>query len=185
LLGAAGPLGGCADLNREGLIAQRDRAAALQADLAARVESLDQAAAALPAGSPERAEFEAQARAAEAQRAALEAILVRADQVLAEADDPTHPVTRTAQTVAGWLPEPVRSPVLLGAALLATVLRARQLKKGASSIARSIEKAMANDPTMKEALVRNAATIRSIQTPTAQRIVDEATKPGRTLSLPI
>jgi hypothetical protein len=87
--------------------------------------------------------------------------------------------------LAPLLPAPWRAPLLLGAALFVSLARARRLKRGAASIARSIGKAMDADPALREAMARNAALIRSVQTETASRIIDESDSARRMIRLPI
>jgi hypothetical protein len=74
-----------------------------------------------------------------------------------------------------FVPEPVRTPLVLGGALVASLARARQLRAAAASVAKGIQAAMNDDPAFAESFKRHATTFRAIQTASAQRIVDEAT----------
>lgn len=88
-------------------------------------------------------------------------------------------------TLAALLPEPVRLPVALGTALVLSLARARQLKQAAASIAKSVDLAARADPDLRDRLEASATTLRSAQTPTAGRIVDEATGTKPMLKLPV
>jgi len=163
----------------------RDRAAEARSAIAAEADRLESLLARLPETAPERPHAEAALAEAAARVAALDAALLRLEQVLAEAREPTDGLTRAAELLSGILPEPFAAPVLLGGALAATLLRARQLKSGAASIARSIEIATAADPALAERFRAHASTLRATQTATARRIVDEIQRPATTLALPI
>jgi len=182
------PLGaapGCADFTPDDARAFRDQAAHVRDDLAARAGELEALRETYPEGTPERADLEAAIDGAAAKAAALDAAISRMDLVLAEADAPTDGLAVAARDLGAYLPEPARLPLLLAGALGATLLRARQLKKGAGSIARSLSTAMKGDPELQTAVARNADTLRTIQTPTARRIVDEHTKDTPMIRLPI
>jgi hypothetical protein len=97
--------------------------------------------------------------------------------VIEEASRPTDPLTSAVGAVAPFLPEPARLPVLLGAALLVTLARAAQLKRGTASIVRGIQKAIDEDQQFRDTFKRHANTFRTIQTAAARRIVDETTRP--------
>ncbi len=180
---AAGLLGGCVDM--AAVETMRQSAAQARDDLAGQVEALESLRETFPDGSPEAADADALAAAASAKVAAIEAAIARIDQTLAEANNPSDGLTRAAQGVSPLLPEPVRLPLVLGAALAATLLRAGQLKRGAASMARSINKALESDGEFRQAFARHADTLRSIQTRTAQRIVDQASAKRTLPALPI
>ncbi len=123
--------------------------------------------------------LEPQVRAALARSRALEAAASAAveqvDLVLKEATDPESPVAQTVNGLSPWIPEPARLPIALGLALAAALGRSVQLKRGMVSIARSFQKALEEDPALQERFRQHANTFRAIQTPAAQRIVDEVT----------
>lgn len=162
----------------------RDQTAAARANVAAQLASLEQTQTSIPPGTPERSEADAAIALANAKLAALDAAVLHADLVLQEMTHPTDSLTQGVGSIAPFLPAPAQGPALLGAALIATLLRAHQVRKGAGSIAASIQKAM-GDPAFKQAFEAQANTIRSIQTPAARRIVDQETRPGTGLKLPI
>jgi hypothetical protein len=170
-------LPGCADIPRTIAQAQawRDDASAARDRLNAEIDALASARPAVPDGSARAAELDAALAVATTRAAALDAAVRHADLILTEMTTPADGLTRGVSALSPFLPAPAQGPALLGAALLATLLRAHQVKKGAGSIVASIEKAMA-DPDFQAAFDRHAATIRSIQTPTARRIVDEITR---------
>lgn len=179
-------LGACADIPRT--LAQasawRDEAARARDGVAQDLGALEAARATVPDADPNAPDLYAALALARAKLQTLDAAVAHADLVLGEMANPSDALTQGVDALAPFLPAPARGPALLGAALLATLVRARQLRKGAGSIAASIQKAL-GDPDFRAAFDRHAATIRSIQTPTARRIVDEVTKPGPMLRSPI
>ncbi|MEZ6242513.1 MAG: hypothetical protein R3B57_05660 [Phycisphaerales bacterium] len=176
-------LGGCMDMG--GVEAMRETAANARDQLAAEVEALENLRETFPDGTPEAIETDTLLAAGSAKVAAIEAAIARIDQTLAEANNPSDGLTLTAQGVSPLLPEPVRLPLVLGAALAATLLRAGQLKRGAVSMAKSINKALESDGELSQAFARHADTLRSIQTRTAQRIVDQVSGKTALPALPI
>ncbi len=181
-------LGGC-----EGLpdaVALRDRAGSLRevarAEVVAQrgvVEQMRQAGA--DPDSPGMRDAAAVLVQMEAHAKTLDAAVGELDALIAEASDPTHPISEGVELISRSLPEPLRSPVVLGGALLAMAVRANRLRAALASVAHSIEKAKQNDEQFRRSFKENASTIRSIQTPTARSIVDAATSQGFTLSLPL
>lgn len=176
---------GCADVAQTMAAADavRHEAAAARDRLAADLAGLERSRDALPPDAP-APDLDAAIAGVRARVAALDAAVLHADRVLAEMAEPADGLTRLVGAAGPWLPDPVRGPALLGAALLATLLRARQVRKGAGSIVASIQNAL-KDPDFRAAFDRHADAIRSIQTPTARRIVDEVTRPGPMLRSPI
>ncbi|MCL4221552.1 MAG: hypothetical protein KJZ65_09285 [Phycisphaerales bacterium] len=115
----------------------------------------------------------------------LDRAIVALDRVLETEQSPDGIVQQIVSETAPLLPEPLRSPALLVGALVAAVFRASQLKRAAGSIAVSIAKAAEKDEQFRSAIQRHADTLRSVQTPTAKRIVDERTHEGFMLRLPV
>lgn len=181
-------LGGC-----EGLpdaVALRERAGAMQeavrADVNAQREVLEQMKqAGAELSSPGVREAAATLAQMEAHARTLDAAVGELDALITEASHPTHPISEGVELISRSLPEPLRSPVVLGGALLALAVRANRLRAALASVAQSIEKAKQNDEQFRRSFKENASTIRSIQTPTARSIVDAATSQGFTLSLPL
>jgi hypothetical protein len=173
---------GCADLGldqfQSELVMLRDQLAEDQVAWEQRLDSL-------PSNDPAVPLLEAQRATAAAQRSMVEAALAQADLIRDEAENPTDPIGSLIGAVVPWLPEPVRTPLVLGSALVLTAARARQLKKGAVSIATSLRRVMADDPQFAEKLREHAGTLRAIQTPTAARIVDETDTKRQLVRLPI
>jgi hypothetical protein len=62
---------------------------------------------------------------------------------------------------------------VLTVGLATSLVRSRQLREAASSIARSIDKALEEDAKLAERFRQHASTLRTIQTPLAKKIVDE------------
>ena len=168
------PLGGCADL--QGAIAQttqwRDQAQVLRDELEGRLVDLEMQRRALPDGSPQGAQIDAAIALARTKVRALETGIAHADLVLDEARRPTDGLTRLAEGLSGWVPAPAQGPLVLGAALIATLVRSRQLKQGAASIIRSIEHVRNRDEQFNDLFGRHADAIRTIQTPAARKLVD-------------
>ena len=77
-----------------------------------------------------------------------------------------------AHGVSSWVPAPIQGPLVLGAALIATLARSRQLKESSKSIVNSIAHVLERDEQFRSIFQSHADTIRSIQTPGARRIVD-------------
>ncbi|MFI4898008.1 MAG: hypothetical protein ACIARR_09300 [Phycisphaerales bacterium JB059] len=174
---------GCADLTH--IHELRDRATRARESMLEREIQLEALREQYPDQSPEAIEIDASLAQTRALIEALTAATRRIDQTLDEAQRPTDGLTHAARGLGAFLPEPLRLPLLLGAALGATLIRSGQLKKGAISIARSIEKAKQTDGALREAIARNAGTLRTIQTPTARRLVDLAQSGNPRVSLPI
>lgn len=126
----------------------------------------------------------AASRAAEL-RGALASAVDRLDSAIAEAASPTDSLTVLSRSAGEFVPPPYRLPLVLAAALVATGVRARALKRGAVSIAKSLDAAMARSPVLAEAFAAESATVRSVQTPTAARVVDESDASRRLVRLPI
>ncbi|MDX2130732.1 MAG: hypothetical protein SFY69_01610 [Planctomycetota bacterium] len=137
---------------------------------------------------PERLRTVSQVELLRARRAELDRALADLDAEhaawLADAD-PEDPLARALRDATPRLPDPLSTPVLLGGALLAAALRARQLKTALVSVAESIEKAKQTDDVFRERFAQAAPTIRSIQTPAARRIVDTVTSEGFHMRLPL
>jgi len=168
LLGSA--FAGCVDLGQ--VESMRSEAVKLREALQADTRQWESRVASLPETDPLRADAQAALAAARARLMAVDVAVLELDQIIKEARNPSDPIVSLS---APLLPEPLRSPFLLGGALLAMVARTVQLKRGMASIARSFDKAMQDDEQLRAGVKRNANTIRSIQTPTAQKIVDQVT----------
>jgi hypothetical protein len=154
---------------------------ALEAD-AARWEN---EASGLPPDDPALPALLAQAADARAREQTLAAGLARIDEIIAEAENPTDPVSQTVDAATPLLPVSLRGPLVLGAAALVAVLRAWRLKSGLASVARGLTTAMREDEEFRACFARHANTFRATQTPTAKRVVDEVTAPKRLLALPV
>lgn len=175
--------GGCADT--ESLRAFRGEASALHEALRADADRWEEQAAQVPPDDPTRPQVLAEAAGARARQQLVASGLARIDEVLAEASNPTDPLSETVGAAAPLLPISLRGPLVLGAAALVTALRAWRLKAGLSSVARGLAAAMREDEEFRACFTRHANTFRSTQTPTAKRVVDEVTSPKPLLALPI
>jgi len=169
----------------EGLVAVRDEAARTRAQIAEDRDGLLSAAAALPVGSVQRARVEGLAAERTTQESAFARVIERLDAASATGSDAAGTIESGASILAPLFPPGAQLPLLLGAGFAASVWRAVRLKKSAASIAEGLEKAMMGDVGLRDGLKRNAATLRSVQTPTAQRIVDEVKRARPMVRLPL
>ena len=164
----------------------RDRAAEARDEISAEVELLEAAAGALPDGDPRAARASEALASARSREAAIKEALERLDVLLAEAEQPTDTLSGLAHGVSSLVPAPFQAPILLAAGLGVSLFRAGQLKRSAGSIAASFEEVMRRDPAFKDSVQKHADVLRSVQTGTARRIVDETVKQDRPLlKLPI
>ncbi len=181
-LGLTLPLSGCVDSAQ--LAALREQAVAVRSELATEVHRLETDAQVQ--SDPVLAEASGQAATALAERLSeIDQAIAALDRVLAAEQSPDALIQQIAGEAVPLLPEPLRSPALLVGALLASLFRASQLKRAAGSIAISIAKAAEKDEQFRSAIQRHADTLRSVQTPTAKRIVDERLHEGFMLRLPV
>ncbi|GAB4384088.1 MAG: hypothetical protein Kow0022_05600 [Phycisphaerales bacterium] len=176
-------LGGCVDHAR--LAALRDQAALVRDELQTEVARLEQASQSEGAGPEVREAASAAAVELRERLASLDQAITTLDEVASSAQTPDMLINQLTSQAVPLLPEPFRSPALLLGALAAALFRAGQLKRAAGSIAASIAKAAEKDEQFRSAIQRHADTLRSMQTPTAKRIVDERTRDGFMLRLPI
>lgn len=165
--------GGCVSVAE--VQALRDETAGLRQRFEAQAQQWAQVLAQLPAGDPRRIEAEAALQAARAGAAVSDAGVRRLDAVLARANDENDTLVAAVRAVAERLPGPAGGTLLVAAAAVAALLRAAQLKRALASVARGIEKAKQEDEQFRLAFARQANTFRAIQTPTAQRLVDQVT----------
>lgn len=179
------PIVGCADL--QGAIAQtsawRDEASTLRADLTKQLNSLQLEQQHTPPGSATSTQLESRIKLVQAKHAALDAAIAQADEVLREAQQPTDALTTIAHGVSAWVPAPAQGPLVLGAALIATLARSRQLKQSSTSIIQSISHVLERDEQFRSLFSKHSDTIRSIQTPAARKLVDQ-TQQRRTPVIP-
>jgi hypothetical protein len=79
----------------------------------------------------------------------------------------------TGDDLLDLIPGPWKVAAVLTVGLATSLVRSRQLREAASSIARSIDKALEEDAKLAERFRQHASTLRTIQTPLAKKIVDE------------
>lgn len=168
------PLFGCAGIAETIEQTEHWRARANDAKLSAESDLAELVAQreSFPNDSSQAGLIDAVIARAQAKIAMLDAAIVHADMVLKEAQNPSDGLTKITTQLVPFLPVPAQAPLLLGAALLATIARSQQLKTGTKSIIQSIQHAMNNDEVFSSAFRANADTIRTIQTPLARRMVD-------------
>jgi len=163
----------------------RESAARGRTDLSATIAAAESVLATLSETDPGRDDLARDIQTSRAAREAVDAAIRQIDLAVAEAISPTDSLTMGLRAIGESVPEPARAPLLLGGALLVTVVRAARLKAALISVARSIEKAKAVDESFHERFRAHAPTFRSVQTPTAKKIIDEATKNTFVLRFPV
>ena len=171
-------LTGCTDL--QGALSQatswRDHAQQIQSDLQAQNAELISLRASLPTDSPHAIELDNTIAQAQVKTQLLASAIAQADLIINEATNPTDTLTRATNVISPWIPAPAQGPVVLGAALIATLLRSRNLKENANSIIRSIEHLTRNDQDFEQLFKKHADTIRTIQTPGARKMIDSTVR---------
>ncbi len=170
-------VGGCAGVGQsvEQLSAMREQAAGVQSDLQTQLDELELMRESFPDQSDGAESIDALMAQLGAKLAVVEAAIVHADQVIATVENPDDPLSIAARAVSPWVPAPVQAPLVLGAALVATVLRSRSVASGSRSIVESINHVIKKDESFKAAFNSNADTIRTIQTPGARKQVNKWT----------
>jgi hypothetical protein len=172
---------GCTSL--EEVAANRLAAAGLRDEVHQATQAWQDRLAQMTQDDPRRASAQAELTASAAKESALDAAIARIDALLAEAKNPSDPLTQAAGGLSPLIPEPFRSPLLLGAALTASLVRGQRLKTGLVSVAKGIDKAMRDDPEFAKKFRDHAPLFRSVQTPTAKRLIDRATRPTPIITL--
>ena len=170
-------LSGCADL--QDLQQFRSSAAGLHGELAAETKALEKRLESTAPDDPARPDIEAGLARAKAKEAAAQAAIEQVDLVVERVAHPDDPLGQGVQLLSPYLPAPVQVPLALGAALVVSVLRGVQLKKGLTSIATGLEKAMEEDESLRTKVKEHAATFRSIQTSEAKKAVDRVQRARR------
>jgi len=170
-------LAGCAGIGQsiDQLGSMREQAAQIQGDLQNQLDELALMRESIPDNSAQGNSIDALISQAHAKLAIVEAAIVHTDQVIESVTNPSDPLTIAADAVSPWVPAPIQAPLVLGAALLASLMRSRALSTGTKSIVESINHVLKKDESFKAAFVANADTIRTIQTPTARKIVNKWT----------
>ncbi len=168
-IGACAPLGQSIDR----LSTMREQASEIRADLQSQIDELELMRESFPDGSDQRIGIEGLMAQVHAKLAVVDAAIVHADQVLESASNPSDPLTVAADSISPYVPAPIQAPLVLGAALIATIMRSRSLKVGTQSIVESIDHVLRKDESFKQAFAANADTIRTIQTPSARKMVEK------------
>lgn len=174
---------GCTDLQS----AQQFRAQAhqLSASLDAQAQAKRHALEAMDPSDPLWPDAQLALQSAQTQAQAAQAGVEQLDKILGEAMKPTDPLSQTIKAAGPLLPYPMRTPLLLGAAALVAGVRSWRLKAALASVAKGFQTAMREDEEFQACFAKHANTFRSTQTPTAKRIIDQATKSSNTLTLPV
>ncbi len=176
-------LTGCIDQAQ--LVALRDQAQSVRTELQAEVTRLDQDAAEPSLSDQIRLASADAATQLRARLTDLDAGIAGLNQIITSERNPELLWGTVTDSMVPLLPEPLRSPMLLLGALGLAIARAAQLKRAAGSIAKGIAKASEKDDEFRSVFTRNADTFRAVQTPAAKRIVDEKTRTGFMMRLPI
>jgi len=175
-LGMAVFAGGCADWSR--LELAQSRAHELAQNLQQQREQAERRAGEadkIAPNAPETLDLKNLAERLKVEEAAAQQASRELDVLIQRAKgDPSDPIGQTVGAIAPWLPDPVRIPFALGTALVLSLARAAQLKRAGLSIAQGMERAMDADEQFRARFKANAETFRTIQTATAQRLVDVA-----------
>lgn len=174
---------GCVDVAE--LRAQRAQGEDVVAALKSREAKYQSTLNGLPESDPVRVELESAVKRAELARdevarrvqhaAALEEEVRREG---AAADSKGSGAVVGGQDVLGQdlmdlVPGPWKVAAVLTVGLATSLVRSRQLREAASSIARSIDRALEEDAKLAERFRQHANTLRTIQTPLARKIVDQ------------
>jgi len=171
-------LGGCADL--QGALAQtsvwRDKASMIESEVQDQLITLENKRETIEDTSIDAPYLDAAIAKAKAQLSALNAAIAQADLVIEEAQNPSDSLTRAADAISPWIPAPAQGPIVLGAALIATMMRSKNLKNSAASIIQSLEYTMNRDPEFRQLFTKHADTIRTIQTPGARKLINATIK---------
>ena len=169
---------GCADL--QGALSQasswRNHAQIVQTNIEQQRDELIAVRETIPDGTSHAFDLDAAISQANTKIQMLMSTIVQADLIIAEATQPTDSITRAANAISPWIPAPAQGPVVLGAALIATLFRSRNLKINAKSIIQSIEHITRHDQDFEQLFKKHADTIRTIQTPGARRMIDSTAR---------
>lgn len=184
LLGVVlGTLAGCVDLDH--VRKERERGAEVVSTLKSRGVEYQSTLNGLAESDPVRVELESGVKRAEmardevARRVQEAALLEEELQRVSAAGDSGGRVPVVGgpivvgQDFVELVPGPWKVAALLTVGLATSLVRSRQLREAASSIARSIDKALEEDAKLAERFRQHANTLRTIQTPLARKIVDE------------
>lgn len=164
---------GCIGIDDVRLV--RDQADALRLAIEKQVVDVASAAADLPEGDARLEDLQARKAHLEALHRSVSEAVAQADRVLQEVGSPQSPISAIVGAVVPWVPEPARTPLLLGGALLATLVRAGQWRSGLKSVVSGIERAKRQDESFARHFAEHADTFRATQTPLAQKVVDQMT----------
>lgn len=161
---------GCGGLPQ--LVFARDQADAASRALSQRIADLEATLGTIPSDDPRRTELESMLAETRLWAEQAHRGVALADEVIAESETPTGPISSVVGALTPWIPEPARTPLVLGAALLTTLWRHRQVRSASDSIIASIDRVVQDDAAFANKLKEHAHAVRSIQTPLARRMVD-------------
>jgi len=119
----------------------------------------------------ERAQLQSFISEADVQLAANNKAIADLDKTIAAYQ---NPLDQALGIVMPFIPEPFRSPLVLGTGVVAAVLRNKQLGDGLSSLAQSTVKLAQKSPQVADAIKTHEVMLRQTQTRTAKRAIDKA-----------
>ena len=165
ILAVAAPQGGCENQEKA-----RQEAAQVDADLQARQRALAQALADPTTTPQERAVIEATLAGVTADRAKLADALARLDAAAAVGDG--DPIVGAIRGVAGALPPPWGSTLMLGVPGVVLLMKLFRTNSAAKGLAQTVEYLKKRVPGVETAMKDDADTINSLQNGKAKAIVD-------------
>lgn len=171
-----GAMAGCSSLD-EAKMVQEDLEG-LREKMDQRAQELATSAAAMDPGDPGWPEAQALASMAQSRVQAVETGLGHLESVIAEAQNPSDPMTQVVQSFSELLPEPLRVSAVLAAAAGGLAWRSSRLKGGLRSVALSIEAAKRTDEEFRRCFERHVEMFRAAQSPVAQKVIRAATHPA-------
>ncbi len=171
-------IGGCGGVAQslDQLSSARNQAVVIQEDLNDQLDELALMRESIPDQSPQSDAIDALMAQVNAKLAVVEAAVLHADQVFEMVNNPNDPLSIAAEAISPWVPAPIQGPLVLGAALIGTLIRSRSLNGNTRSIVESINYVLKKDDSFRAVFEANADTIRTIQTPAARKIVDKWSK---------
>lgn len=141
----------------------RDRTLAERDRLEQHAAAIEAALEATPPDDPLAREARAEAAAARERARLLDDDARRIGDAIARAEQTSDPIARAVGAVAPFLPEPARTPLVLAAALGGAMLRARELRRGLTSVARGFEIAKRDDPEFNARFAAHTGTFRAVR----------------------
>ena len=164
---------GCTDL--QGALSQasswQNHAKEVRADLQVQHDELVVMRQTIEDDSPNADNIDSSITNAQTNLRLLDSVITQSEMIIQEANNPTGTLTQMTNAISPWIPAPAQGPAVLGAALIATLLRSRNLKINMNSIIQSIDHLTRNDQDFEKIFKKHADTVRTIQTPGARKMI--------------